>query len=220
MSCAVHVTAVIPVAGPAPGLPRLLHALRGRVQQIVVSVDEQTQLIELGSEVVVVQGSRGRGQQIARGVAITQTDLVWVLHADTCDIEQALEYLCQLSPVNNCWGRFDVCLRRLGLISRLMNWRSRLTRICTGDQAMFFHQRVLEAIGGYPQQSLMEDIEVSRMLKRHARAGFLAPRIAVTSSSNRWLSRGVARTVLYMWVLRMRYYFGADPDVLYRMYYR
>ena len=109
-------------------------------------------------------------------------------------------------------------MEKLGLVAWLMNWRSRLTRICTGDQAMFFATGILSEVGGFPAQPLMEDIELSKRLKRSSGV-FMAPKLAVRASPRRWRQRGVLRTIGHMWWMRLRYFFGASPGALYVAYY-
>lgn len=178
------------------------------------------ELQSLGADVCYSPPSRGG--QIARGILQADTDWIWVLHADSVHVEPALGYLRQL--VNKsmpAWGRFDVNLLgvhpALLVIGFLMNLRSRWTGICTGDQGMFFHRSLLEGIGGFPDQRLMEDIEVSRRLRNTG--VFLAPKIRISTSGERWLRDGLVSTVLRMWCWRMRYFFGASADELYAEYY-
>jgi hypothetical protein len=97
-----------------------------------------------------------------------------------------------------------------------MNWRSQITGIATGDQAMFVTRDAFAAVGGFPDQPLMEDVALSKKLKRLGRPLCLAAR--VTTSGRRWERRGVLRTVLLMWRLRLAYFFGAEPAVLARRY--
>ena len=99
----------------------------------------------------------------------------------------------------------------LQLISFLVNFRSRKTKICTGDQGMFFHRSLLCAIGGFPDQPLMEDVEVSKRLKLEYADLFLPAEQIVQSSGKRWLTNGYMKTILSMWSLRIRYFLGALP---------
>jgi hypothetical protein len=103
------------------------------------------------------------------------------------------------------------------MIEALMNLRSRLTGICTGDQGIFVRRRALEAIGGIPVQALMEDIELSKRLRRVARP--LCVRTRLTTSARRWRTHGIVATVLLMWRLRLAYFFGAAPGALAQCYY-
>ena len=99
-----------------------------------------------------------------------------------------------------------------------MNWRSRLTGIATGDQAIFVRRRAFERAGGFPPIPLMEDIALSRILRRVRRP--LCLRERVVTSSRRWEREGVLRTIFLMWYLRLAYALGADPARLHRIYYR
>lgn len=163
----------------------------------------------------------GRGMQIAAGIAAASAPWFWVLHADGLPSSDAVHQLGELVDAQQPrWGRFDVKIEGLTLIAYMMNLRSRWSRICTGDQGMFFHADLLETIGGFPQQPLMEDIEVSRRLKAAATSAFVALSAVVETSPRRWRKAGVLQTVLMMWIYRCRYFLGADPAALVRTYYR
>jgi GT2 family glycosyltransferase len=117
-------------------------------------------------------------------------------------------------------GRFDVSLQPssplLWLTAELINRRSRLTRIATGDQAIFVRRDTFERLGGYAPIPLMEDIELSRRLKRAGRIACLRER--VVTSARRWQRHGVVRTILLMWTLRLLYFCGAAPERLQHVY--
>jgi glycosyltransferase involved in cell wall biosynthesis len=104
----------------------------------------------------------------------------------------------------------------LNMIAFMMNWRSRFTGICTGDQVLFVTQSAFIAVGGYPEIALMEDIAFSRALKKLSRPVCLTAK--VTSSARRWQQYGIYKTILLMWSLRLRYWLGADPDLLAELY--
>jgi hypothetical protein len=118
------------------------------------------------------------------------------------------------------WGRFDVCLSggqfMLRIVEKMMNVRSRLSGLATGDQAIFVRREAFETVGGYPEIPLMEDIALSRALRRLSRP--LCIREPVVTSSRRWEERGILRTILLMWRLRLAYALGADPRRLARSY--
>ena len=222
-----RVSIVVPVLNDAPALEHLLAELKpfdtDALEVIVAdggSTDGSQALAE-NAGCVLVAGPTGRGQQLAAGVEQARGDWIWLLHADSRGVGDGLQCLLSKSA-QPCWGRFDVALADaspvLQLIAFMMNLRSRVTGICTGDQGIFVHSQLLAACGGVPTQSLMEDIELCRRLKRLARPERL-PRVLITSS-RRWRQRGVLRTVGQMWQLRLRYWLGTDPDVLAREYYR
>jgi rSAM/selenodomain-associated transferase 2 len=155
------------------------------------------------------------GAQAAHG------DILLFLHADTRLPADTDRLVCEaLAPSSQVWGRFDITIEGqsplLRLVAMLMNWRSRLTGIATGDQAIFVTRDAFVAAGGFPDIPLMEDIAFSRRLKRLARPVNLAAR-AVTSG-RRWEKHGVLRTILLMWRLRLAFFLGASPATLARSY--
>ena len=168
----------------------------------------------------VVRHSRGRGQQLDAGIRAATGDWLWLLHADSRISAAVLADIGSLGGRAPAWGRFDVALAQsplLRLVAAAMNWRSAITGICTGDQGIFIHRELLAAAGGVPRQPLMEDIELSKRLRRLARP--LRMRAVIRTSARRWRSHGVVRTILLMWWLRIRYRFGAAPERLARQYH-
>lgn len=141
------------------------------------------------------------------------------LHADTQLSGEALEALLTL-PDDILWGRFDVDIqgqsRLFPLISFFINWRSRLSGIATGDQAIFVQSSLLHRIGLFPVQDLMEDIELSKRLKRIRRP--ICLKNTVMTSGRRWDQRGVWRTIFLMWRLRLSYWLGKSPEAIAREY--
>jgi hypothetical protein len=104
----------------------------------------------------------------------------------------------------------------LKIVGTLMNWRSRLTGIATGDQAIFVKRDAFQKVGGFPPIALMEDIALSKLLKGVGPPLCLGER--VTTSPRRWEKQGVLSTIALMWRLRLAYYFGADPNELAQLY--
>ena len=104
----------------------------------------------------------------------------------------------------------------LKVIAQMMNWRSRLTGIATGDQVIFVTRLAFEKAGQYPEINLMEDIAICKALKK------ISPPIClkakVISSGRRWERYGIYKTILLMWNIRLRYFFGADPQTLAFLY--
>lgn len=221
----VTVSAIIPVLNDAPALEHLLAALSGlagrELEIIVVDGGSSDGSVEVAGRdgVRLIRSRAGRGQQLNAGIRAAAGDWLWLLHADCRVPLSALT--CIRNQKSPGWGRFDVRLepesRALALVAWLMNWRSRQTGICTGDQGMFVHRQLLSRIGGMPEQPLMEDIELARRLKRLCRPH--CPRIRITASARRWERAGILRTVVRMWWLRLRYWLGASPEVLAREYY-
>lgn len=169
---------------------------------------------------LVLTAPRGRALQMNAGAAAARGDVLLFLHADTRLPESADRLVLDgLARTGRIWGRFDVRIEGgglLGVISFMMNWRSRLTGIATGDQAMFMTRAAFEAAGGFPAIALMEDIALSARLKHLGKPLCLPSR--VTTSPRRWQKHGTFRTILLMWRLRLAYYCGADPAKLARSY--
>ncbi len=168
----------------------------------------------------VVAAPRGRALQMNAGAAKARGEVLLFLHADTRLPHQADQLLLQAIAAGACWGRFDVCIEgrpaMLRVVGALMNQRSRLSGIATGDQAMFVTRAAFAQVGGFPAQPLMEDIELSRRLKGLGRPACLRAR--VRTSGRRWEQRGVWRTIVLMWWLRWRYWRGESPARLAQAY--
>ncbi len=168
----------------------------------------------------VIEAPQGRARQMNAGAAVARGDLLWFLHADSPPSPAVLQEIARAGKDGTLWGRFDIRLSGKGLLLRLTEWlmnrRSHLTGICTGDQGIFVRRTQFESSGGYADIALMEDIELSRRLRQHAWPRRL--RGPLPTSSRRWEDHGVIRTILTMWRLRLAYYLGADPDKLARIY--
>jgi rSAM/selenodomain-associated transferase 2 len=218
---------IIPVLDEAANIAAALQALaplRAKGAEIIVvdggSADETAALAAPLAD-RVISSPRGRARQMNVGAATARGNVLMFLHADTRlppDADRlALDGLAQSG---RAWGRFDVTIEGrhplLPLVAASMNARSRLTGIATGDQAMFVTRDAFSATGGFPEIALMEDITLARRLKRVSPP--LCLRACVTTSGRRWEQRGVLRTVLLMWRLRLVYFFGAKPEDLARRY--
>ena len=170
----------------------------------------------------LVSSDRGRARQMNAGAAAATGEILLFLHADTrlppAAVEAVRRALADPSVVYGRFGvRFDAPGAAFRLIARLMNLRSRLTGICTGDQAIFVRRSAFERLAGYADIALMEDVELTRRLKRIG--GFAPLGLRVTTSARRWEQHGVARTVVLMWTLRALHFCGVGPDRLHRWYY-
>ncbi len=212
-------------------------------EQIAATLDSLQPLRRRGVEVIVVDGGssddtvtvaqnaadrvitaeRGRALQMNAGAAVARSEILCFLHADTRLPENADGLIIDgLARARRSWGRFDVRIEgrhpMLRVIATLMNWRSRLSGIATGDQAIFITRSLFEAAGHFPRIPLMEDIALSRQLKVYSRPLCIAHRL--TTSGRRWEQNGLWRTVLLMWRLRLAYWLGADPRELATRYAR
>ena len=201
-----------------------LQPLRRRGAEVIVvdggSEDSTIRLASTLSDQAMV-ARRGRASQMNAGARRANGDKLLFLHSDTVLPEGALEAIDQAFMASGCvWGRFDVRiespLRFLTGVAFMMNLRSRWTGIATGDQAIFVKRSAFERIGGFLPVLLMEDIAISKSLKRLSRPACI--RAKVTTSGRRWEKNGIIRTVLLMWQLRLAYFLGADPSRLAEKY--
>ena len=213
---------VMPVLDEAAGIGATLQALApwraAGHELIVVDGGSQDGSAALAAALAdrVIEGPRGRARQMNAGAAVAQADVLVFLHADTTLPRDADRLILQALADGARWGRFDVRIvghsAWLPMVAALMNLRSRLSGIATGDQAIFVERRLFEQLGGYADQPLMEDIELSRRLRAVAAPACIAER--ALTSGRRWESRGVWRTIWLMWRLRWRYWRGASPETL------
>ncbi|TVP93290.1 MAG: glycosyltransferase [Thioalkalivibrio sp.] len=218
---------VIPCLNEASALPQLLRdlePLRSVGHEVIVvdggSSDASPALAAAGAD-RVLSTEPGRALQMNVGAAQARGAALWFLHADTrVDGTVPMAVLSALAQ-GRPWGRCAVRLSGDGLLlaltARLMNLRSCLTGIVTGDQGLFVTRSAFDAVGGFPGIPLMEDVEMSRRLKRQAGRPACV-RSPVVTSSRRWEERGVVRTILLMWRLRLAYWRGADPAWLAERY--
>jgi rSAM/selenodomain-associated transferase 2 len=216
-------TIVVPVLDEGDGIAahlRRLERLRARGAEIVVADGGSTDgtIDRIGNLADrVVAAPRGRASQMNAGARGARGSILLFLHADTelpDDADRAIA--AGLARTGRAWGRFDVRIAGrhplLGVVARLMNARSRLTGIATGDQAVFVACTAFEEVGGYADLPLMEDIVLSRALKRISPPVCLRDR--VVTSGRRWEKGGVARTIWLMWRSRLAFALGADPRAL------
>jgi rSAM/selenodomain-associated transferase 2 len=220
---------IIPVLDEAENLRRLLPDLATRcpdAEIIVVdggSSDVTAEVVRGCPPAWYLESARGRARQMNAGARAASGDVLLFLHADTVLPPGAPSAIaCALADPAMVGGRFDVCFSSarwaFWVIAAFMNARSRLTRIATGDQAIFVRRAAFEALDGYPDIPLMEDIALSRRLKRVGRMSCL--RLQVVTSARKWEREGILRTIFLMWTLRFLYCCGTDPARLHAWYYR
>jgi rSAM/selenodomain-associated transferase 2 len=217
---------VIPVLDEAPRIGELLRELQplrqAGVELVVADGGSRDGTPEIAAAFAdaVIDAPRGRARQMNAGAAASRGDILLFLHADTLLPSAGVAAVMAAIEDGAQWGRFDVRIAGqaplLRVVARMMNWRSRLTGIATGDQAIFVRREMFERVGGYPELPLMEDIRLSATLKRLAPPACL--REQVTTSGRRWEQRGVLRTILLMWWLRAAFFLGASPTWLARLY--
>ncbi len=219
------VAVIIPVLNEAaiivPALQRL-QPLRAQGLQLIVvdggSIDNTRELaMPLADR--VVESEPGRGRQMNAGAASCQAQWLFFLHVDTLLPEKFAELLDALDSANP-WGFFRLRLSGrqwlLRSIAKAINWRSRLSGIGTGDQVLFVQRDHFSRLGGFSEIPLMEDVDLSKKLRRDCRPYIFSE--SVITSSRRWEENGILRTVLLMWALRLAYFLGVSPHQLARYY--
>jgi rSAM/selenodomain-associated transferase 2 len=183
--------------------------------------ERRTPSLERLTSIRLLTGATGRARQMNVGAAASRSDVLLFLHADTSLPAQARVAIQRALDESTCvGGRFDVRFEEdgtlSGVIGRMMNMRSRLTGIATGDQALFVRRDVFEQLGGFADIPLMEDIDFSRRLKRRGRIAALD--LQAVTSYRRWSARGPWRTIVLMWMLRSLFWLGISPHRLRHFY--
>ncbi|KAA5601854.1 TIGR04283 family arsenosugar biosynthesis glycosyltransferase [Blastochloris sulfoviridis] len=223
----MRLSIIVPVlneaAGIAAALARLAPLLDRGAELIVVDGGSDDDTVARARPLAshVIGAPRGRGAQMHRGAEIARGDVLLFLHADTVLPEAADRLVLDgLARSGRAWGRFDVAIAGrhplLAAVARMMNLRSRLTGIATGDQAMFATRAAYDSAGGFADIALMEDIALSRRLRRLGPP--LCLRARALTSGRRWERGGVVRTIVLMWALRFLFWCGVSPDRLARWY--
>ncbi len=244
MTVMATVSIIIPVLNEAGNLAHLftnINKLNPKPQQVILvdggSTDDSTdiirsfinELIPDNKSVVcwqMIESKVGRALQMNTGAALATAEVLLFLHADTQLPIDAIESISEAMQRAE-WGRFDVQIDSrqlmLKLVSQMINWRSKLSGIATGDQAIFISQSLFEQIGGYPNQALMEDVELCKQLKSMQLKGIAKPaclKSQVITSARRWQQHGTWRTILLMWHLRFDYWRGVSADNIKQRYYK
>jgi rSAM/selenodomain-associated transferase 2 len=224
----IKISIVVPVLDEAATIASRLNdlqAARSRgLELIVVDGGSTDATFELARPLAdqVLRAPRGRASQMNAGAAVAHGNVLWFVHADTrvsAVHEERISWAAG-HAWGGRWGRFDVRIdstdATLALVAWMINWRSRLTGIATGDQAIFVSRLLFERVGGFPDLPLMEDIVLSKRLRCQSPPACLSP--PVVTSARRWEKHGVWRTIFLMWWLRAAFFFGVSPNVLARWY--
>lgn len=240
----IKLSIVVPVLNEADNLPRLIGHLAylnpAPYEVILVDGGSTDSSVAIAKKLIkdlidssqssinwqagdwqIIESAAGRAMQMNAGAELATGDVLLFLHADTQLPNHAITDIT-LAVRRAEWGRFDVRLDSpawmLKVVSQMMNWRSRLSGIATGDQAIFIKKILFEQLGGYPQQALMEDIELCKRLKAIGKPACL--RSKVITSARRWQQYGTWRTIGLMWRLRFDYWRGVSADNIKQRYYR
>jgi rSAM/selenodomain-associated transferase 2 len=214
---------IIPCLNEAAGIRDTLHALqplRTRGAELIVvdgGSSDGTATFAAPCADLVLTAPRGRASQMNAGAARAHGSILLFLHADSVPPGDADALIVDgLNRTRRNWGRFDARIAGshplLRVVETLMNVRSRMTGVATGDQGIFVTRSLFTAVGGYPDIALLEDVALTKRLK-----GFGAPlclRHRISTSARRWERDGVLRTIFLMWRLRFAFWLGADPNRL------
>jgi rSAM/selenodomain-associated transferase 2 len=221
----MKISVIIPVLNEEKTIPATLTALMALKPHEVIVVDggsvDRTREISAETGAMVITGAPGRARQMNIGAQQASGDILLFLHADTRLPPAAFhDMVAALEDPRYLGGRFDVDLEgdhwMLKVVGAMINHRSRITKVSTGDQAIFVRREVFARMGGFPDIPLMEDLAFCRALKRLGRIACLRSR--VITSARRWETHGVWRTIIKMWILKLLYFAGVSPMKLKRFY--
>jgi len=223
----MKVSVIIPTYRESEKLPALIDQLLPMMSQghevIVVNGDPLDTSVEKleAAGVRVMNSDKGRAKQMNAGAELAQYECLWFLHADSQFTASLSDYLDALVPLEvNQWGRFDIQLdghqRVFRIIAFMINLRSSLSGIATGDQGIFVHKTLFERVGGFAGIPIMEDVDICKKMKKIKRPNVI--KLTLMTSARRWQSKGILSTVFLMWKLRLYYYLGVDPAKLSKLY--
>lgn len=227
METGLTISVVVPTLNEANNLANTLEPLRrlrGRVEVIVVDGGSTDATLSIAHQLAdkVLSSLPGRARQMNAGADVANGRAILFLHADTllpADFPEQVNRA--LTETASLWGRFDITYSPstplLRVVAWMVNRRSRLTSVCTGDQAIFVRACIFRDFGRFAEIPLMEDVELSRRLRYLTPPACIDSR--VISSSRRWLEKGTLRTILLMWRLRLLYWFGIPAERLAQIYY-
>jgi rSAM/selenodomain-associated transferase 2 len=221
----MQISVIVPVLNEEKSIAVTLEALLALAPYEIIIVDggssDRTRELAARFQVKVISSERGRARQMNRGARAASGDVLLFLHADTRLPTSALNDIsAALSDARYLGGRFDVELDGehwvLPLVGRMISYRSRISKVGTGDQGIFVRREVFERMQGFQDIALMEDIAFCRTLKRMGEVACLRSR--VVTSARRWEVDGVWRTIVRMWTLKLLYFAGVSPARLKQFY--
>ena len=222
------ISIIIPTINEIENLSNLLDNIKkskqvDNIEVVVVDGGSTDGTIEYADKYadLTISAQLGRASQLNAGAKVAQGKHFWFLHADSIlDFNIFSQYLHVISSSD--WGRFDIKINNPKLIylliSSLINFRSRLSKIATGDQGIFISKELFYQVGKFPQLDLMEDVALSAKLKKHSSP--FCSKLKIKTSARKWQKEGVLKTILLMWKLRLLYFFGVNTKTLARLYYK
>ena len=218
---------IVPVLNEAQFLSRqhnLFKSLLREGHEIIIvdgGSEDKSVLIARSVDCETFITKASRGYQLHFGAMKSKNDTLLFMHADTLLPESATALISNvLTRSKKHWGRFDVSFNNSNLIFSIIAWfmnkRSCLTGVVTGDHAIFVNRDIYIRSGGFEDIPIMEDIEISKRLKKFSMPICLHDK--VITSSRKWEAQGIIRTILKMWILRLLYFCGIPPRKLERLY--
>ncbi len=221
----MSISIIIPALNEEASIKKLLQHLQTCREQgheiIIIDGGSSDKTLSIAEPLAdnVICSTAGRAEQMNKGAFNAKHDILWFLHADTITPADAIENI-QKALNKNDWGRFNVRLSGSSflfrIIEKMMNLRSCLTGIATGDQGIFIKRDIFNLVNGYSDIALMEDIDISKKLKKISKPACLKEKLI--TSSRRWEQRGIISTVILMWRLRFLYWLGVSADKLATQY--
>lgn len=223
----MKISIIIPVYNEKSRLPALLQALSSFIadgHEIIVVDGGSTDQFLPGSslqDITVLTSAKGRALQMNKGAEQACGDVLWFLHADSQLLHSPQQYIKSIENLTeNQWGRFNISLDghkgMYRVIEWMMNKRSAISGIATGDQGIFVHRQLFNDVGGFSSIAIMEDIDISVKMKKISFPQIKT--LCLQTSSRRWEERGVWRTIFLMWKMRCLFFIGVNPDSLVKLY--
>lgn len=224
------ISVIVPLYNEGEAVHRLIDHLRqinGLAEVVLVDASDEPKSVAVRDELsrqlendsfirVLTCDTAGRAAQMNAGANQCSGTVLLFLHCDTRLPLHTAQSISQCIADGRAWGWFNLRLDARGgmyrVLETMINLRSRLSRIATGDQAIFIQRHTFEKQLGFAEIALMEDIELSRRLKRLSKPGIIAQ--PVVTSARRWQQNGLLRTILFMWKLRFLYWLGGSPERL------
>ncbi len=189
---------------------------------IVDGNDSSTIKLIKNEQVIKTNSIKGRANQMNKGASLASKDILLFLHADTILPKNAFDIISTILENKNIQaGAFDLSFDSnrfiLSIIAKVASWRSRITKVPYGDQAIFIRKNIFEKIKGYENISLMEDVNLMQKLKKE-NLNIKISKQKVITSARKWENKGIIYTTLRNWILISLYYCGVNPNKLTKFY--
>ena len=221
------ISIIVPTLNEEDSLAECLKNLRKIIRdndEIIVvdgQSEDKTVAIAATSSVKVVHSSRGRGAQMNAGAEAARNSILWFLHSDCLPRKECRLEIANAVRQNFDWGFFDIQFSNMNwkyrVLETCMNARSRISQIATGDKGIFCRKELFIAVGGFPKIEIMEDLELSKRLRKYK---LICVESRIIASARKWESEGFIRTIVLMWFLRFCWFIGFPSSLLHSYYYK